>query len=143
MTTNAEDMPVDSPHALVLALMDAFSNPEGEGCDWARVESLLCADCRFGIASSDAGFTSLDLPELKQFVKDNMGDFRETELWWKGISYSDIAHIWNASHVTLTAGGEFTAANSFQVVREDNQYKLYSLVFQVEEPGKPLIEPQV
>lgn len=132
---------VDTPEALTTAMLEAFSCPNGGGCDWERIESLIYPGCHFGIVSREQGFQSLSFEELKNYVNENIGDtFLEYELGHETTNYGDITHIWSCSVSKVGEDVEFRAVNSYQIIKENGRYRLQSLVFQIETADEPIPE---
>lgn len=141
--------PFEDPVAVVHALYDAISfEPDGEP-DWDLARSLFLpgARLRFSHMPGSDQLYDRDVDGWLEDFRDGMEEvrergFAEEEIGRRERMFRDVAHVWSA-YASRYADQErpfVRGLNSFQLLRWAGEWKLSSVVWDVETEDVPLPE---
>jgi hypothetical protein len=127
---------------VVAALYDVISGPAGHPRDWARFRALFRTDAKLGAVQEG----TLRLGTSEDYIARSgpillREGFFERELARKVESYGEVAHVFStyASWTRTLQGKPFARGiNSIQMVRENGQWRVTSLVWNSETAGDPI-----
>ncbi|WP_260482278.1 nuclear transport factor 2 family protein [Sphingomicrobium flavum] len=137
---------VMSEEAKVQAAIDGIyaviSGPVGQPRDWDGMRALMTADARLTpIAAQGHQTHSIDgyIERSEQFLVEQ--GFFEVETGNRIEIYGDLAQVWSAYEGrTGSADGPIfvTGINSFQLVRQAGEWKIFSILWQAADEALPV-----
>lgn len=134
-------MSSDKPKQVVIRLYDLISGPAEEERQWEKVaglfhpEAILRSELTLPDGSHQSGSWTVE-----EFCAAAAPEYRKTGFWESEVSsrsleYGHIAHVWSTyeSRIeTLDAPPVMRGINSVSLLREDDEWRIVSLIFQIE-----------
>lgn len=150
-TARAHPMPPASLDDVIAALYDGVSGDADEPRDWEAFSRLFVPGARLTVTRADAaegiatdGLAG-DVLDVARFAALNDRlfkgrGFHERELHRETSHYGGIAHVWSVYESRRTREGDPYArgANSLQLLRTRDGWRIVSVTWDQETPAQPL-----
>ena len=136
----------DSVESCVRAVYETISGPAGTR-DWARFRSLFADGARLITMRVAAQGTTPAVMSVEDYIKRAGASFEkaafyETELARRAENFGGIAHVFSTyeSRRAPTEKPFARGINSFQLVKDGQQWKVITILWDSEREGNPIPE---
>jgi hypothetical protein len=141
---------VRSIDAIVGALYDVISGPQGKARDWDRMRSLFLPDARLIPTRVDktTGKADAVVLTIEGYIERSSPLMASEGFFERGVhnlveQYGNIAHVWStyeSRHGTADAQPFARGINSIQLLKSGDRYYIVQVLWDSERPGTPLPE---
>ena len=136
----------DSIEGAVKAVYDVISGPAGAR-DWARFRSLFAGGARLIAMRGTAQGASANVMTPDEYVQRASANFEKNGFFESAVaqrveSFGSIAHVFS-TYESRHAPGEKPFArgiNSFQLIRQGNEWKIMTILWDSEREGNAIPE---
>jgi hypothetical protein len=138
---------VESVDAILTALYDVISGPQGQARDWDRMRSLFVPGARLMPLNRRADGTfvlaNLSVEDYIQRAGPQLvaSGFTERELARTTEQYGNMVHAFSTYHGEMAAtGNEIRGINSIQLMNDGSRWWVVTVFWEAERPDNPLPE---
>jgi len=134
-------MASNTPEQVVIRLYELISGPAEQERDWEGVaglfhpEAILRSELRRPDGSHQSGRWTVE-----EFCEAAAAEYRKTGFWESEVSsrsleYGHIAHVWSTYESRIETRDSppvMRGINSVSLLRKDDEWRIVSLIFQIE-----------
>ena len=150
MAANAAAADTESPERVMRALYDVISGPaeRTHPRDWARFAALCTPDARFRmVRSAGEGEEEVtgdwDVASFRAEAQQAWAEsgFWERETWSRTDRFGNVAQVFSTFESRVVTEDSAPAArgiNSFQLVRQQGRWRVFSTIWDIERSDQPI-----